>query len=61
VREGDGRRGEGERGGERRGAKVLHTDSLTYRHTDPPKKRVLEEHSLLKTTKHAYDMYLVWL
>ena len=33
-------------GEKERGAKVLKT----YRHTDPPTKRVLEEHSLLKNT-----------
>ena len=32
------------RGEKRRGAKVIKT----YRHTDPPTKWVLEEHSLLK-------------
>ena len=26
----------------------IQTDIQTYRHTDPPTKRVLEEHSLLK-------------
>ena len=42
-------RSEGEgRGGEKRGAKVLHTYKHTDGHTDPPTKRVLEEHSLLK-------------
>ena len=41
-----GREGEGIRGrGKGRGAKVLHTDI----HTELPTKRVLEEHSLLKT------------
>ena len=46
----EGRGGEG-RGGERRGGDLkcyIQTDIQTYRHTDPPTKRVLEEHSLLK-------------
>ena len=34
--------------GEGRGAKVLQTYRQTYIYTDPPTKRVLEEHSLLK-------------
>ena len=54
---GEGRVGEGERG-----ANVLHTD----RRTDPPTKRVLEEHSLLKimwiTYVHIYRIYTpAWL
>ena len=40
-------RGEG-RGEKGRDAKVLQTYIQTDRHTDPPTKRVLEEHSLLK-------------
>ena len=31
-----------------RGVKMLHTDIQTDRHTEPPTKRVLEDHSLLK-------------
>ena len=37
--------GRGEKG---RGVKMLHTYIHTDRHTEPPTKRVLEEHSLLK-------------
>ena len=59
---GEGREGEGiggrgvegmrEKG---RGAKGLrHTYRQTYRHTDPPTKRVLEKHSLLKTLYIIY-------
>ena len=39
--EGSGAEGRGEKG---RGVNMLHTD----RHTEPPTKRILEEHSLLK-------------
>ena len=31
---------------------MLHTYVHTYRHTEPPTKRVLEEHSLLKINLH---------
>ena len=43
---GEGGEGRGKKG---RRAKVLQTYRHTDRHTDPPTKRVLEEHSLLKS------------
>ena len=48
--DGEGRDGEG-RGEEGRGVKgrgEKGSQNVTYIHTEPPTKRVLEEHSLLK-------------
>ena len=36
----------------------IQTDIQTYRHTDPPTKRVLEEHSLLKRESEAELKYV---
>ena len=58
-RGGDRGQGEGWRG-ERRGGELkcytqtdIQTYIQTYRHTDPPTKRVLEEHSLLKIIRQV--------
>ena len=56
-KKGVGGRGEG-REGELKC--YIHTDIQTDRHTDPPKKQVLEEHSLLKTQHNHWIISTQW-